>query len=110
MISHKAIAELRELQGLSWITALESIQIRILVEAEALQLDLFDERSLFELEHAEYPGERLIACRNPQLAKLRAHKRGALLEATQKELQKVRSSVASGRLSSKALACAWENI
>lgn len=98
MISHKAIAELKELSGLSWITALKSGQIRALVEGDALQLGLFDERSLFELTHAEYPGERLIACRNPELAKLRAHKRQALLEATQKELEKVRSSVASGRL------------
>jgi transposase len=102
MISHKAVAELRELEGLSWITALKSSQIRSLVEGEALQLGLFDERNLFELSHAEYPGERLIACRNPQLAKLRAHKREALLQATQKELEKVRASVAGGRLSGKA--------
>jgi len=102
MISQKAIGELRELEGFSWITALKSSQIRSLVEGEALQLGLFDERQLFELTHAEYPGERLIACRNPQLAKLRAHKRLSLLEATQKELEKVRASVAAGRLSGKA--------
>jgi hypothetical protein len=102
MISHKAIGELRELEGLSWITALKSSQIRSLVEGEALQLGLFDERRLFELTHEEYPRERLIACRNPELAKLRAHKRLSLLEATQKELEKVRASVAAGRLSGKA--------
>ena len=68
---------------------------------EALQLGLFDERRLFELTHEEYPRERLIACRNPELAKLRAHKRLSLLEATQKELEKVRASVAAGRLSGK---------
>lgn len=102
MISQKAIGELRELEGLSWITALKSSQIRSLVEGEALQLGLFDERRLFELTHEEYPGERLIACRNPELAKLRAHKRLSLLEATQKELEKVRASVAAGRLSGKA--------
>ncbi len=102
MISHKAIGELRELEGLSWITALKSSQIRFLVEGEALQLGLFDERRLFELTHEEYPRERLIACRNPELAKLRAHKRLSLLEATQKELEKVRASVAAGRLSGKA--------
>jgi transposase len=67
-----------------------------------LQLGLFDERSLFELTHEEYPGERLIACRNPLLAKLRAHKRQALLQATQQELEKVRASVQGGRLSGKA--------
>ena len=56
MISQKAIGELRELEGFSWITALKSSQIRSLVEGEALQLGLFDERRLFELTHAEYPG------------------------------------------------------
>jgi hypothetical protein len=102
MISHKAIGELRELAGLGWITALKSGQIRALVEGEALQLGLFDERSVFELTHEEFPGERLIACRNPELAKLRAHKRQALLQATQKELEKVRASVQAGRLSGRA--------
>ena len=101
MISHKAIKELRELEGLSWITALKSTQIRSLVEGETLQLGLFDERNLMELAHPDYPGERLVACRNPQLAKLRAHKRRALLEATQKELEKVRASVEGGRLRGK---------
>ncbi|MGC2460943.1 MAG: hypothetical protein WA446_08240, partial [Steroidobacteraceae bacterium] len=47
--SHKAIAELRELEGLAWITALKSTQIRSLVQGEALQLGLFDERNLFEI-------------------------------------------------------------
>jgi transposase len=54
MISHKAIGALRELEGLAWITALKSSQIRSLVEAEALQLGLFDERNLFELAHPDY--------------------------------------------------------
>jgi hypothetical protein len=102
MISHKAIQELRELEGLSWITALKSTQIRALVEGEALQLGLFDERNLLELTHPDYPGERLIACRNPELAKLRGRKRQALLEATQKELEKVRSQVARGALKGQA--------
>ena len=102
MISHKAIQELRELEGLKWITALKSSQIRTLVEGEALQLGLFDERNLLELNHPDYPGERLIACRNPQLAKLRAHKRQALLEATEKELEKIRERVSRGRLKGEA--------
>jgi hypothetical protein len=102
MISHKAIAELREMTGLGWITALKSSQIRCLVEGEALQLGLFDERSLFELTHADYPAERLIACRNPELAKRRAQKRQALLQATQQELEKVRAGVAAGRLRGRA--------
>jgi hypothetical protein len=99
MISHKAIGQLREIEGLAWITALKSMQIRALLEGEALQLGLFDERNLFELSHPDYPGERLMACRNPELGRLRGHKRRALLEATQKELEKVRASVAAGRLS-----------
>jgi transposase len=101
MISHKAIGELREIEGIGWITALKSGQIRSLIEGEALQLGLFDQRSLFELSHPDYPGERLIACRNPELAKLRERKRLSLLEATQKELEKVRASVAAGRLKGK---------
>ncbi|MGH8202665.1 MAG: IS1634 family transposase [Steroidobacteraceae bacterium] len=101
MISQKAIGELRELEGLAWISALKSGQIRSLIEGDALQLGLFDQRSLFELAHLDYPGERLVACRNPELAKLRAHKRQALLEATQRELEKVRASVAAGRLKGK---------
>ena len=102
MISHKAIGELREIEGLGWITALKSGQIRTLIEGETLQLGLFDERNLVELSHPDYPAERLMACRNPQLAKLRAHKREALLEATEKELEKVRAQVDRGRLRGQA--------
>ena len=75
MIAQKAIGQLRELARFSWITSLQSSQIRSLVEDEALQLGRFDQRRLFELTHEAYPGERLIACRNPELGKLRAHKR-----------------------------------
>jgi transposase len=103
MISHKAIGEhLQHVEGLAWITALKSGQIRTLIEGGALQLGLFDERSLFEFSDPQYPGERLIACRNPQLAELRAYKRQQLLQATEKELEKVRSSVQNGRLTGKA--------
>jgi hypothetical protein len=102
MISHKAIGELRELEGLAWITALKSSQIRSLVQGEALQLGLFDERNLFELAHTDYPGERLIACRNPELAKARAHKRRVLLEATEVELERVRLRVDRGSLRGQA--------
>lgn len=102
MISHKAIGELKDIDGLAWITALKSGQIRGLVEAGALQLGLFDERNLFEFSDPKYPDERLIACRNPQLAKLRAHKRQALLEATRLELDKIRDRVARGALQGAA--------
>jgi transposase len=98
MISHKAIGELRALDGLAWITSLKSSQIRALVQGGALQLGLFDERNLFEFSHPDFPNERLMACRNVDLGKLRAHKRQALLEATEKELQKVRARIENGSL------------
>jgi hypothetical protein len=99
MISHKAIQEeLSEIDGLAWITALKSEQIRALVEQGNLQLGLFDERNLFEVTHPDFAGERLIACRNPDLQRLRAHKRQSLLEATIRELEKVRTMVERGSL------------
>jgi len=98
MISSKAIEELRESQGIAWITALKSVSIRALVEQGHLQLDLFDERNLLELSSPEYPGERLVACRNPQLAKLRTHKRGELLAATEASLEKIKARVDAGKL------------
>jgi transposase len=98
MIGQAAIEDLRGVAGLEWITALKSIQIRALVEGGALQLGLFDKRNLFELTHPDYPGERLVACRNEELGKLRAHKRQALIEATAKELEKVRAMVDRGDL------------
>jgi len=99
MISQKSIEELREVEAVKWITALKSAQIRCLLDDGSLQLGLFDERNLFELTHPEFPNERLIACRNPELAKLRAHKRHALLQATTEELQKVRAMVEHKKLS-----------
>ena len=98
MISNKAIDELRELDGVGWITALKSASIRTLVEQGQLQLGLFDERNLVEISSPEYPGERLVACRNPQLAKLRALKREELLVATEKSLQQIKERVDAGRL------------
>jgi len=98
MIGQAAVEDLRNIAGLEWITALKSSQIRRLVEGEALQLGLFDKRNLFELTHPDYPGERLMACRNVELGKLRAHKRQSLLEATTKELEKVRAMVGRGDL------------
>jgi transposase len=98
MISQKAIDGLREHEGIGWITALKSGAIGALVTQGHMQLGLFDERNLFEFTHPDYPGERLVACRNPELAALRAHKREDLLQATEKNLEKVRAMVQSGRL------------
>ncbi|PYN14882.1 MAG: IS1634 family transposase, partial [Candidatus Rokuibacteriota bacterium] len=88
MISQTQITALQRLEGVDWITALKTGAIRALMADGHLQLGLFDERNLFELTHPDFPGERLVACRNPELAKLRTHKRQALLEATVKELAK----------------------
>lgn len=98
MISNIQIEALAKLDGVDWITALKSGAIARLAEGGHLQLDLFDERNLISLTHPDYPGERLIACRNPALAKLRAAKRQDLLAATTRELEKVAAMVASGRL------------
>jgi transposase len=99
MISQKGIEEeLKSLPGVDWITALKSAQLRALVDQGSLQLGLFDERNLFEFTHPDYPGERLVACRNVELAKLRAAKRQALLGATAAELETVRAMVARKRL------------
>jgi transposase len=101
MISHKAIGELRNLDGLAWITALKSSQIRALVQGGDLQLGLFDERNLFEFSHPDFPNERLVACRNAELGRLRAHKREALLAATEQELKKVQTRIENGSLAGR---------
>ena len=102
MISNKAIAELRASDGIGWITALKSASIRALVEQGQLQLGLFDERNLVELSSPDYPGERLVACRNPELARLRAYKREELLAATERKLQPIQARVAAGKLAGAA--------
>ena len=97
MIASQAIEALRE-QGIDWITALKSASIRALVEDKTLQPDLFDETNLCEITHPDYPGERLVACRNPELAKLRRHKREDLLSATEEALRTIQTRVEAGRL------------
>ena len=98
MVSSKAIDELRGQGGVDWITALKSVSIRGLVEQGHLQLGLFDQRNLAEITSPDYPGERLVACRNDALAKLRAHKRESLLQATEALLAGIKASVEAGRL------------
>ena len=98
MITQKQVDALRDIDGVDWIAALRPEAIDKLLDSGALQMALFDERNLFELTHPDFPGERLVACRNPDLAKRRAEKRRSLLEATAKELDKVRGMVKRGRL------------
>lgn len=90
MITDARIEEdLRGRQGLQWITALRSAAIRTLIAEGSLQLSLFDEKDMAEITDPQYPGERLIACRNPFMAERRARVREELLRATQKELEKI---------------------
>jgi hypothetical protein len=85
--------------GLGWVTALRAPAIKALAAAGGpLQPTLFDEQNLAEITHPDYPGERLIACRNPFLAQERARKRGELLAATEQVLAPVLRAVAEGRL------------
>lgn len=81
--------DLRPIEGLDWITALRAPAIQALVVSGALQLSLFDQRDLAEITHPDYPGERLIVCKNPFLAEERTRKRGELLETTERELAKI---------------------
>ena len=101
MITQKQVDALRKIEGVDWLSALRPEAIRKLVDAGLIQMGLFDERNLFELEHPDWPGERLIACRNPELAERRKSKRQALLDATTAELEKVRRMVGRGRLRGK---------
>jgi len=81
--------DLQPVEQLQWITALRSPQIIALARSERLQLSLFDERDLAEIQDPGYPGERLIACRNPLLAAERTRKRKELLAVTENQLNKV---------------------
>ena len=83
--------------GVDFVSALKSTQIRKLVAAGDLQLSLFDETNLAEISSAEFPGERLVVCRNPAVAAERARKRDDLLQATEAELAKVKAMVEGPR-------------
>ena len=101
MISQKQIVALKELDGIDWIGALKTPAIRALLEEGAIQPGLFDERNLMELRHSDYPGERLMVCRNALMADRRARTRQSLLDATGAELLKVQQQVARGTLHGK---------
>ena len=90
MITAKGIRDdLRHVEGISWITALRSQGIRKLVAQQAIQTSLFDQRDLVEIRHEEYPGERLIVCRNPLLAEDRRRTREELISATERDLEAI---------------------
>ena len=99
MITKTRIADLRKLEGAGWVTALKAPDIAALAaDGGPLQLSLFDTQNFAEITHPDYPGERLVCCRNPALAESRRLKREALLAATEADLEKIRASVAAGRL------------
>lgn len=112
MITEARCQELKR-QGLKFITALKAPQIRRLAGEEgAIQLSLFDESNLVEVSSPEYPGERLVVCRNPAVATERARKRQELLCATEAELSKVKWMVDSprGRLRGKSAGVIGERV
>jgi hypothetical protein len=99
MITSARVDALRDLGGYGWVTALRAPAIAALAADNGpLQMTLFDQANLAEITHPDYPGERLVACRNPALATERARKRLALLESTDAELSKIVAAVAAGRL------------
>ena len=101
MITQTQIDTLRTIDGVDWIAALRPEAIKKLVAGGPLQLGLFDKRNLFEVTHPDFPGERLVACKNIELAKKRAYTRQSLLEATVKELEKVRKMIGRGSVHGK---------
>jgi transposase len=96
MITSARIRDELKPAGLDWITALRAPQIRALLDTGAFQLSLFDERDLAEITAPEFPGERLVVCKNPLLAEERARKREDLLQATEAALGKLADRIACG--------------
>ena len=99
MITSARITDLRKLEGMAWITCLRHPAIKKLMAGDGpLQLSLFDEQDLAEITSPDFPGERLIACRNPFEAAKRARTRGELLAATEADLEKIAARAAAGRI------------
>jgi Transposase DDE domain len=84
--------------GLDWITSLRAPAIaKLAVEGGPLQLSLFDQRDLAEIESPEFPGERLVVCKNPALAEERKRKRDELLDATEQDLKDIKARIVRKR-------------
>jgi transposase len=97
MITEARITEDVKSAGLDWITALRAPAIKELLNSGALQLTLFDKRDMASITSPDFPGERLVVCRNPDLAAQRARKREELLAATEKELAVIKARVGRKR-------------
>jgi transposase len=98
MVTRANLELMRDADGIGWITALKAPQIQKLARQGTLQLSLFDQTNLAEITSEDYPGERLIVCRNPLVAQERARKRGELLEATERGLAEIVQRVERGTL------------
>jgi hypothetical protein len=97
MITQARITEDLKAAGLDWITALRAPAIKALLDGGALQMSLFDDRDMAGITSPEFPGERLIVCRNRALAAERARKREDLLAATERDLARIAAAVARKR-------------
>jgi hypothetical protein len=93
MITEARLNETIKPASLDWVTALRAPAIRSLVEAGAIQLSLFDQCDLAEVTSPDYPGKRLVVCRNPLLGEERTRKRQALLDQTEKKLLPIQARV-----------------
>jgi transposase len=98
MVTKANMQTLKDTEGLGWITALKAPQIKKLARDGALQLSLFDEQNLAEITAEDYPGERLVVCRNPLVAAERTRKREELLTATERDLTQIADRVQKGTL------------
>src|SRR5271163_2414761 len=97
MITQARITEDLKAAGLDWITALRAPAIKALLDGGALQMSLFDDRDMAGITSPEFPGERLIVCRNGALAGERARKRADLLAATERDLARIAAAVVRKR-------------
>jgi len=97
MITEARISEDIKPAGLDWITALRAPAIQELLASGALQLSLFDDRDMASVTAPDFPGERLVVCRNPDLAAERKRKRTALLDATERDLHRIQTAAARKR-------------
>src|SRR6202007_2592756 len=97
MITQARITEEIKSAGLDWITALRAPTIKALLESGRLQLTLFDQRDMASITAPDFPGERLVVCRNPELAAERSRKREDLLAATEKDLGRIQVAVGRKR-------------
>jgi len=102
MVTEANLAVVREEGGIAWISALKAPAVKRLARKEVIQPSLFDELNLGEVASDDYPGERLVVCRNPLVAAERRRRREELLAATERELAPIRARVEAGTLRGKA--------